>query len=142
MKLFTYSFVLSAFLALPAVAGGVLYDCDLDAKRTRGWISNKTAFVFDDSGTAKVVDSVLLHYVGNPVPARIRKKGDVARLNWSIAAATDNVGQIIPTLSYTAKLNLKTLSLSVSVKPARFPERLTAKGTCKKRNNTKGFPKS
>jgi hypothetical protein len=99
------------------------------------------AFVFEDNGSVKVVDGVLLHYVGNPVAARVRKKGDVARLNWSMSGAVDSAQQFIPTFSYTAKLNLKTLNLSVLAKPVGFAQRFTGKGSCVKRNSTKGFPK-
>lgn len=141
LKLTFCAVVFGALFTLPAMAAGVLYDCDLDAKRAKGWVSNKMAFVFEDNGSVKVVDSVLLHYVGNPVAARMRKSGDVARLNWSISGAVDNAQQFIPTFSYTAKLNLKTLSLSVSAKPAYFPQRFSGKGSCVKRNSTKGFPK-
>jgi hypothetical protein len=99
------------------------------------------AFVFEDNGSVKVVDGVLLHYVGNPIPVRMRKSGDVARMNWNLSAAVDNVGQRIPKFSYTAKLNLKTLNLSVLAKPVGFAQRFTGKGSCVKRNSTKGFPK-
>ncbi|KEJ90330.1 hypothetical protein [Sulfitobacter donghicola] len=128
-------------LAAPAAAKGVLYDCKLDAKRAKGWVSPTMAIVFEDAGTVKVADGALLHYVGHPVVARVRKSGDVARLHWNIAGAHDHVGQVIPTFSYTAKLNLKTLGVSVLAKPVGFPQRFTGKGTCKKRNSTRGFPK-
>ena len=85
---------------------------------------------------------MLLHYVGGPTQARVRKTGDLVRLNWEIAGATDHVGQVIPTLSYTAKLDLKTFSVSVLTKPARFLERFTGKGCCVRRKSAKGFPKS
>jgi hypothetical protein len=139
LKLKFCALALAALISTPAMAAGVLYECDLDAKRAKGWVSNKMAFIYEDNGTVTVVDSVLLHYVGNPVEARARTKGDVSRLNWTIAAATDSNGQFIPTFNYTAKLNLKTLSLSVSAKPARFPQRVSGKGSCVKRNNAKDF---
>lgn len=144
MKVTMIAAALTAVFILPAapvLAAGVLYDCSLEAKRARGRISHKMAFAFEDTGDVKVVDGVLLHYVGNPVPARVRKTGDVARLDWNISGAVDDAGQFIPTFAYTAKLNLKKLKLSVSAKSARFPQRVKAAGTCIKRNSTRGFPR-
>ncbi len=128
------SFLVST-LAAPVAAKGVLYDCDLNANRAMGWVSNKMAFVFDGKGDVQIVDSVVLHYVGNPVPARVRRTGDVARLNWTLSGAVDRVGQIIPTISYSAKLDLKKLTVEVLAKPARFPQRFTGKGRCTQRKN-------
>lgn len=142
MKLKIFAAALAALLGSPAIADAVLYECDIDARRARGWVSDKMAIIFDDKGTVRVVDGVLRHYVGVPTQARVRKTGDLVRLNWEIAGATDHVGQVIPTLSYTAKLDLKTLSVSVLAKPARFPERFTGKGHFLRRKNAKGFPKS
>ncbi len=141
LKLKLAAFVIAASIGSPAMSAGVLYDCDLDVKRAQGWVSNKMAFVFEDTGSVKVADGVLLHYVGNPVAARLRKKGEVARLNWNLAGAVDVAQQVIPTISYSAKLNLKTLSLSVSARPVGFPQKFSGKGTCVKRKNTKGFLK-
>lgn len=142
LKLKFCAFAVAALMSTPAMAAGVLYDCDLNSKRANGWVSQKMAFVFEDDGTVKVVDSVLIGFEIGPVNTRVRKSGDVARLHWNIAAATDSVGQKVPTFSYTAKLNLETLSLSVLAKPVGFPQRFSGKGTCVKQNNTKGFPKS
>lgn len=142
MKLTFCAVAFSALFTLPAMAAGVLYDCDLNSKRVNGWVSQKMAFVFEDDGTVKVVDSVLLAFEIGAVNTRVRTSGDVARMHWNIAAATDSVGQKVPTFSYTAKLNLETLSLSVLAKPVGFPQRFSGKGTCVKHNNTKGFPKS
>ncbi len=142
LKLKFCALALAALMSTPAMAAGILYDCDLDSKLVNGWVSQKMAFVFEGDGTVKVVDSVLLALDVGAVNARVRKSGDVARMHWNIAAAIDSVGQKIPTFSYTAKLNLETLSLSVLAKPVGFPQRFTGKGTCVKHNNAKGFPKS
>ncbi|MEH6521261.1 hypothetical protein [Sulfitobacter sp.] len=142
LKLKFCALALAALISTPAMGAGVLYECDLNSKRANGWVSQKMAFVFEDSGAVKVIDSVLLNFEIGPMNARARTSGDVSRLTWNIAGATDSVGQRVPTFSYTAKLNLKTLGLSVLAKPVGYPQRFTGKGSCVKRNNAKGFPKS
>ena len=129
LKLKFCALALAALISTPAMAAGVLYECDLNSKRADGWVSQKMAFVFEDSGAVKVIDGVLLNFEIGPMNARVRTSGDV-------------VGERVPTFSYTAKLNLKTLGLSVLAKPVGYPQRFTGKGSCVKRNNASGFPKS
>ena len=56
--------VLWAALAIPAAAAGVLYDCDLNAKRAMGWVSPKLAIFIDAKGGTQVIDGAILHYTG------------------------------------------------------------------------------
>ncbi|WP_298861874.1 hypothetical protein [uncultured Sulfitobacter sp.] len=130
---------LMSALATPAFAARQFYACDVDAKRSLGWVSPKMGFVFDGKGGVQVIDGVIMHFIGKPVAARVRAQGDTLRITWSISGARDKAGQIIPGLGYIATLNTKTKSVSVISKSGSFPQRFTGKGTCKIRKNAKGF---
>lgn len=134
--------LLWAALAIPAAAAGVLYDCDLNAKRTMGWVSPKLAIFIDAKGGTQVIDGAILHYMGAPVTARMRQRGDVARITWNISGATDVNHNTVPTLAYEALLNVKTKAISVVAKPVGYPQRFSAKGVCVIRKNFKGFKRN
>lgn len=124
----------SLFAVLGEVSqAGVLYECDLKTPNNNGWVSPKMAIVFEDGGGTTVIDAVILNFVGNPIPVRASKRGNNARLTWTIANAEDDKGQSVPTFSYVAQLNMATSAISVTANPVRFPQRFSGKGTCKSR---------
>jgi len=123
--------------ASAAAAQPVLYDCDLKADRAMGWVSSKMALYFDGQGGAEAIDGVILGVVGNPLKVRARKRGDTVRLNWTINGATDTVGTRIPTISYITRLNTGSNEIYVVAKPAGYPQRFSARGTCALRTDAK-----
>jgi hypothetical protein len=132
MKRLLSAFVLWA-AGVSAAAAGVFYDCDLDTKIQNGWVSPKVGIVIDDAGKATVIDSAILHFVVEPLAARVKRNGDRLRVTWNLANAKDAKGQRIPTFRYIATLNTGTNTISVIAKPAAAPQRWSAKGTCKSR---------
>ena len=93
---------------------GVFYECDLNTRIVNGWVSPKMGFVFDDNGQVTVIDGVILSVVGAPLKASVRRKGNMNRIRWSIAGATDSRGQRIATFRYVADLNSCLLYTSPS----------------------------
>ncbi len=112
---------------------GVFYECDLNTRIVNGWVSPKMGFVFDDNGQVTVIDGVILSVVGAPLKASVRRKGNMNRIRWSIAGATDSRGQRIATFRYVADLNRATGAVHVVAKPGLAAQRWAAKGTCKTR---------
>lgn len=129
-------------LSTPAYAAEQFYECDLNAKRSLGWVSEKMGFIFDGKGGVKVVDGIILHFLEKHIAAKARKNGDNLRITWNIPAATDRVGQKIPSMGYIATLNTKSMAVSVVAKPISFPQRFSGKGTCKIRKNLRWVPRS
>lgn len=137
-------FLAAALGAGIAVAAGqtsaaVFYECDLQTKNPRGWVSPKMGFVIDDAGQVTVIDSAILNFIGKPLVAKARKSGGNLRISWSIAGAQDSKGQRIPTFRYVATLNTAKRTVAVVAKPTSAPQSWRGKGTCKTRSG--GFPK-
>lgn len=139
LRLTLFSALVASALAAPVAAKGVFYACDMKVSRADGWVSPKVGFVFDGNGGVQVIDSVTLHFLGEPVPARANKRANKARIKWNIAAAEDSKGQRVPTFSYIARLDLETLAVSLVAKPVGFPQRFSGKGTCVIQKNAKIF---
>lgn len=141
LKSIVAAFLIAASFGGPAAAKAQFYACETDAKIANGWISPSIGFVFDGKGGVQVIDSVILHFLGKPLAARVKGRGDKLRITWTIPAAYDSQGQRIPSFGFIATLDQKTKALSMIAKPARFPQRFSGKGTCQIRKDAKGFLK-
>lgn len=135
------AFLIAAALAGPATAKAQFYACKTDAKVANGWISPSIGFVLDGKGGVQVIDSVILHFKGEPMAARVKGRGDKLRITWTIPAATDSKGERVPSFGYIATLDQKTKALSLIAKPGGYPQRFSGKGTCQLRKDAKGFLK-
>jgi hypothetical protein len=121
-------------VAQPAAAAGVLYECDItDRQKKVDWVSPKLAVILPEQGQAQVYDSIILNFVGKPVPAKVRKRGDNLIVSWSLKGLRDSNEQTVPTFEYTAKLNTKTNAVHLTANPTSYPNRWTGRGTCKQR---------
>ncbi|MFT6676770.1 MAG: hypothetical protein ACJAVM_002975 [Sulfitobacter sp.] len=123
------AFGAALLLAAPASAG-VFYECDMNTKHPRGWVSPKVTFAFDAAGHVSVTDGVILWLYQKPLIARTRKKGEKLRITWNIANAEAGRGERIPTFRYIANLNTATKAVSIIAKPVGYPQRFSAKGLC------------
>lgn len=119
-------------MALTASAG-VFYECDMNTKIQNGWISPKIGIVINDAGQVTVIDAVVLQFIGDPVKAKVSRRGDKLRITWNIANAVDSQGERAPKFRYVADLNSKTMAIAVSAKPVGYTERWYKKGKCKTR---------
>ena len=126
------AFVLMAAAGVAQAA--TLFECDLKTRIHNGWVSPKMAFVIEDDGGAKVIDGITLAFLDGPAEAKVTRRGDNLRINWTIANAKDDAGNYIPTFRYFANLNSATHAVSVVAKPAAYPQRWSAKGSCKIRD--------
>ncbi len=118
-------------MGTPALAAGTLYDCKMDTKNPRGWVSPRINIVFDDQGKVSVIDSVTLYFLERPAQARAVRQGDNIRLSWNIAGARDSRGARVPTMRYIANLNQSTKKIRVVAKPVGAPQRWSKTGTCR-----------
>lgn len=124
------------FLAAPALAGGMVYNCTL--KQTSGpggWVPTEMTVVFDGQGSVKIVDKHTQYYKTAPRPVRVRQRGDALKMNWSYPPMVDAVEQIIPTFNFSGTLDTKSGKIKVRGKPARFNESVRGNGTCALRKN-------
>lgn len=126
-----------AFLgSASSLAAGVLYDCAVEqTSGPRGWISPRVAIVVDDVGAAQIVDALTLHFETGPRAAKVRKRGDDLRLNWSFTALATNSQQMIPNFQFTATLNTQSGAFKMRGKPVRFPQSVSGSGKCAQRDN-------
>jgi hypothetical protein len=130
------SVMTALIFAAPASASGTLYDCAVkQTSGPRGWISSRIGIVIDDTGAAQIIDSLTLQFETGPRPARLRRKDDTLRLNWSFEALNDKANTIIPKFSFSGTLDTKTGAFKVRGKPARFPQNVRGQGTCTSRGN-------
>jgi hypothetical protein len=120
-----------------SVAAGVLFECDMVTDNPNGWVSPKAAFVFDDAGQVTVIDSVILNFLGKPIPAQVRRNNGKLRVTWNISGAKDSKGQSIPKIRYIAEIAEASGAIRIIAKPTRAPQRWSKTGTCKKRTAAK-----
>ncbi|UWR21344.1 hypothetical protein [Sulfitobacter sp. S190] len=104
-------------VAAPTHAAGLFYDCTMDVDEPNGWVSPKVGLVFDAAGKLQVIDAPVLHFVGKPVPAKVRRRGASMRFNWSIREMQDSTGRRIPDFRYDGKLDTATGAISVFARP-------------------------
>ncbi len=121
-------------LAVPAAAKSTLYDCDItERKKGVDWVSPKVVVIIEDTGKVQVVDGIIMHFHEKPMSAKVRRKGDVLRVQWTLAGISDSMNQNIPQMRYSADLNTKAKTMELLVKPVGFPQRWRGKGTCETR---------
>lgn len=113
-----------------ASAAGFLYDCNVKS-RTDGWISDKMAFVVNENGTIQVIDAVTLTFDVSPLTVQVSKNDDrILNMHWKLKGAQIDNSIKIPFLDYRARINKKTLAITVNGKPRDFTNRWSGKGTC------------
>ena len=135
---FLFLFVLMALgLASPALAVDKkpdLYVC----KITKGishtnWISESTAFIVYSDTQVKVLDDAIMYFFKEAQDVKSKRRGQELRLNWSLGGMVDSKNTRVPQFRYNAKLNTKTLAVSISARPLGFENRYFGQGTCVKR---------
>lgn len=82
-----------------------------------------------------MINGVILAFVEEPLPARVRKRGDTLKINWIVPAAYDSRQQKIPQFGYSATFDTVTRAVSVLAKPVGFPQSWRGSGNCTPRKN-------
>lgn len=130
-----FALMAGTLIATSAQSAGVLYDCTIsDRRKNVDWVSPKLAIIVDKAGKVQVIDGVILAFIQKPISPRARKRGDMLKLDWNISGVYDSKQTRVPTFSYQANLNMKTLAVSLHATPVGFNQRWTGKGTCQKRS--------
>lgn len=132
-------FISALIVGLVASFGGAqavqaksqLYVCKLEKGASdTSWISETTGFVLDDNGAVQVVDSIIMHYLKEAQTAKVRRQGDVLKINWLVTGIDDAVGTRIPRIRYSAKLNTKNKTFSISSRIPGFENTDFGSGSC------------
>lgn len=124
--------VLAVCFGAPALAEGILYECDItDHQRARGWISPKIAIVLPDSNSVKIVDAITLSFATEPVSGTI-SRNNAKRLivNWSIKGVKADNGTSFAAVNYRASIAKATGAVSVTTIPAGYDSGLSGSGKC------------
>ena len=123
--------VVACASASTTLANGVLYDCDIPEPRgSLGWLPTKMAIVFHEDGRVDIVDNVRAVYELPPAKPRVRVRGEVTRLGWSLTGVQDSAGTYVAGLNFTARLNRSNNTIDVVASFSRTPQRWRSKGTC------------
>ena len=92
-------------MAAPVLAKGVLYDCQITQRdKNAGWIASQIVVIVPETGQPSVVDGIILHFEGKPIPARIKDRGKDLLVKWSLQSAQDSTGRKVSNLGYTARI--------------------------------------
>ena len=111
-----------------------LYVCTLGKGNAKNsWISESTAFIFNPDGSVQVLDGLIMHFFKEAQDVKSKRRGQELRLNWSLGGMVDSKNTRVPQFRYNAKLNTKTLAVSISARPLGFENRYFGQGTCVKR---------
>lgn len=124
--------VLAAGIA--GAASAETYTCKIQQSGTSGWIPTDVIVSYDPSTGAVVVnDNIIQHYVGSPIPGRLKNKNANRILfAWTVSGIKTESGQYAAGLDYS--LNIQTNGqASMSGKPQRYSNKWYGKGTCSKK---------
>ena len=116
----------------PLFADAVLYECRVTQKKEGvDWISDQVGLVLKSDSSVIVLDAVILHFLGGPIPAtRVRNTASKLDVRWTISGARDDGNQAIPNFDYNAVVDKKTGRFSLFAKPENYSNRFRGKGSC------------
>lgn len=120
----------------PALAAGILYDCDITEKRDGlFWISDKIGIVITAAGEVVVSDQVILSFNEAPIKATVTRNTDRKMIiRWKVKDAVDSENQRVGIFDYNAVLDKATNRIKVYANPEGYPNRFNGSGTCSTRN--------
>lgn len=123
---------LALLMPLPAMAQGVLYDCDITELRENvGWVPEKIGIVVDEGGAVTVIDPLIMHFNKEPMQARVsRNTADRLDIRWTLRNVTGGSNQTVDFFDYQVQINKNTNRIGVWAKPDNFQNRFTGKGNC------------
>lgn len=119
-----------------AAPKGVMYDCKI-TKRQKDvdWISPRLVIVMRNNQAPMVVDSVVLHFKGQPVAASVRRKGNTLQFRWTLNGASDSIGNRVPVFRYKAYLDTTNNTVKYSGTPKGYDSYFSGSGRCTPREN-------
>ena len=129
--------VFSVIASTSTAANGVFYECDMNSgHRETNWVANKTGFVVFSNGAVTVVDQWVMHFMGGPQKARVRKlNGGKLRINWNLTDIENSNGQKMAPNNYSALLNTKSKTVRITVSSSAYSgARITGTGRCQVRS--------
>jgi hypothetical protein len=134
MNNFTKTILMATFgvvMAAPVLAKGVLYDCQITQRdKKAGWIASQIVVIVPETGQPSVVDGLILHFEGKPIPARIRDRGQDLLVKWSLQSAKDSTGRKVANLGYTARIAKADNSFRITGRPIGAPQTWKGAGKC------------
>lgn len=134
MKRLLISFV-SLSLTLPSLAFAAPTRTYCEVSKGAGMIANQLFFEVDAAkNDARVVDGIILHFVGQPIKAEIgENSAKKMTLKWSVKM-TNNRGQQTK-MSYRAAILKDTNRVLLHAQPHGYRNNFTARGRCQKTQN-------
>lgn len=119
---------------IAGAASAETYRCKIEPKGSSGWIPTDIIVSYDPSaGTVMVNDNIIQHFVGSPIPGRLKNKNANRILfAWTVSGIKTESGQYAAGLDYS--LNVATSGrASISGKPQRYTNNWYGKGSCSKK---------
>jgi hypothetical protein len=116
----------------PYIAQALTLDCVLQpTESSNGWVTDHYVFQHEPkSDKAVASDAIILHYVGNPVAARVSDDTTAKLvLSWNIQM-TNSSGQMTK-MQYRAAYFRSTGKITVRATPSGYSNNFEARGSCK-----------
>ena len=114
-------------------ANAQVLDCAIEAGASQnGFITDRYIFEVDEaSGTATVIDGVIQHETGKPIPAKLSANEKKTGLSWSLKLVS-TTGKSVR-MMYRASYIKATKTMQISVVPGggEYAGGFEARGTCK-----------
>ena len=133
----TLTAAVAAILALsaPASAAGLLYECDMtNTKNNRGWTSAKLAFVLPGDGSVKVIDGIIMHFLGKPLAGKILRESKThVHVKWTLKDIRSDNGTAFSNVDYKAVVTKSSGRIRLNAKPRHFDIGLHDEGRCETR---------
>lgn len=120
-------------LATAGFAKPVLYDCAFPKDVGGGWIAPQIVASYDaETGTAKISDGVILHYLGQPIDGKVRVLTDgKIEFRWDLQNL-QNSGQNLPIFEYRLRFNPSNNKARIDATPVGYSNKYQSSGVCKK----------
>ena len=129
-------------MAAPVLAKGVLYDCQITQRdKNAGWIASQIVVIVPEKGQPSVVDGIILHFEGKPIPARIKDRRKDLLVKWSLQSAQDSTGRKVSNLGYTARIAKADNAIRITGRPIGAPQTWKGAGKCTLRDEN-SLPKN
>ncbi len=127
--------ILALTLTLPAMALAAPVRTYCEVNKGQGSIANQFFFEVDaEKNDARVVDGIILHFIGQPIEAKINENSaKKMTLTWSVRM-TNNRGQQTK-MSYRAAILKETNRVLVHAQPHGYRNNFTARGRCQRTQN-------
>lgn len=119
-----------------AAGSGVMYDCEITKRQKNvDWISPRLVIVMRDGQAPMVIDSVVLHFKGQPVPASVKRRGNTLQFRWILNGTSDGNGNRVAAFRYKAFINTANNTVKYSGIPRGYDSQFSGSGHCVPRNN-------